>query len=606
MSSFHLSLNKAVPERFRTYRARVVFVMGGLALAGLLLVWRAFDLQIVQHESLSALAQSQSQRTISLKGKRGEILDRTGRRLAASLLGVSLYAHPDQVENPSRTALRLSETLGVPHETLEERLTSKRSFVWLARQLLPDQAAPAQDLNIPGVRALQEYRRIYPGRFLASSVLGFTGIDSQGLEGLEYAYDSYLKGAEGLQVIDHDALGRRLLDSGERPLTGGGNIRLTLDPVIQSIADAELSAAVSHWGALRGTAVVMDSRNGEILAIAQAPAFNPNSYRDYDKETYFNRAVTAGYEPGSTFKIVTVAAALEARVAKPDSLYFCENGHFQFYDSVIHDTAEHGWLSLARVVQLSSNICAAKVGISIPSTVFHEFILSLGFGKRPGLATGPDGKQLAGEATGYVLEVNKWTPVDQAAMSFGHGILVSPVQLVAAINSVATGGWYVPPVLLREVRDSEGERVEGWPKPPRRRVMSATTAGTLRDFMEDVVYGEGGTGTHAAVPGYRVAGKTGTTEKYDLQARGYSKTQNIGSFVGFVPAANPRLTILVVIEEPSNARFGGTVAAPVFRDIAARSLPYLGVWPEDQVRRLALRGGETAVERPAVGERQMP
>ena len=227
--------------------------------------------------------------------------------------------------------------------------------------------------------------------------------------------------------------------------------------------------------------------------------------------------------------------------------------------------------------------------------MFHEFILSLGFGKRPGLVMGPDGKQLAGEATGYVLEVNKWTPVDQAAMSFGHGILVSPIQLVAAINSVATGGWYVPPVLLREVRDPEGERIEGWPRPAKRRVMSAETAGAVRGFMEDVVYGEGGTGTHAAVPGYRVAGKTGTTEKYDLQARGYSKTQNIGSFVGFVPAANPRLTILIVIEEPGNARYGGTVAAPVFRDIAARSLPYLGVWPEDQVRRIALGGGEAAV-----------
>jgi cell division protein FtsI (penicillin-binding protein 3) len=591
MTGFGLTLRRGVPARFRTYRARAGFVAAGMAVAGMVLIWRAFDLQVVQHEALSALAQNQSQRTIPLKGRRGDILDRQSRRLAVSLKGASIYAHPDQLENTARTAFRLSEALGLPLGTLEDRLGSGRSFVWIARQLLPAQAAGVQALDLPGIHALDEYRRIYPGRFLASSVLGFTGVDSQGLEGLEYAYDSYLKGAEGLQVIDHDALGRRLLATGERPLTGGGTIRLTLDPVIQSIAEGELREAVERWGALRGTAVVMDSRNGEILAMAQAPSFNPNAYQDYDKDRFFNRAVTAGYEPGSTFKIVTVAAALEEGVASADSLYFCENGRFQFYDSVIHDTSEHGWLSLARVVQLSSNICAAKIGTSMPASVFHEFILSLGFGRRPGLLSGPDGRQLAGEATGYVLSAEKWTPVDQAAMSFGHGILVSPIQLVAAINAVATGGWYVPPVLVSEVRDSEGEPVAARPRPARRRVMSNATAETLRGFMEQVVNGEGGTGIHAAVPGFIVAGKTGTTEKYDLQARGYSKTQNIGSFVGFVPSVNPRLTILVVIEEPSQARYGGTVAAPVFREIAARSLPYLGVWPGDQVRRLVLRTG---------------
>ena len=593
MKAFYLELHNPLPPRFRTHRARVWLAIAAMAAAGALLTWRAVDLQVLQHEALSGLAQSQFQRTIAVKGKRGEILDRDGRRLAVSLKAESFYAHPDRVANPSRAAFRLSEVLGVPRERLEERLRSNRPFVWIARQVLPGEAKRVHALGLEGVHALREYRRVYPGRFFAAPVLGFTGIDTQGLEGLEYAYDSYLKGAEGLHVVDRDALGRTLLISRERVLNGGGSIRLTLDSAIQMFAESVLTKAIARWEALRGIAIVMDSRSGEILAMAQVPAFNPNDYRRYDKETFFNRAVTSGYEPGSTFKVITVAAALEEGVVQADSLFFCEEGEYAYYDGVIHDTSPHGWLTLGQVVQFSSNICAAKVGAALPATVFHEFITGLGFGKRPGLFTGPDGRQLAGEATGYVLAAEKWTPVDHAAISFGHGILVSPLQLITAINAVATGGWLVQPSLVQEVRDPEGRLLEQ-PRPGPRRVLSEATAATLRGFMVDVVNGEEGTGRRAALPGYTVAGKTGTTEKYDLEARGYSKTKHIASFVGFVPADDPRLTILVVIEEPAKGRYGGRVAAPVFREIAARALPLLGVWPKDEVRHAGLADAGSA------------
>ena len=594
MKPLNLRLNNPVPPRLRTYRARIWLVIGGMVLAGLVLAGRAFDLQVLQYETLSAIALRQSQRTIQVKGRRGVILDRHGGTLAVSLKAESFYAHPDQILNPSQTAFRLARLLDLSRPHLEARLRSQRPFVWIKRQLLPQKAAALKALQLPGIHWLQEYRRIYPGRFFAAPVIGFTGIDTQGLEGLEYAYDSYLKGGEGLQIIDRDALGRTLMRSGDRLLNEGGSIKLTLHPTIQTYAEQILSEAIVRWEALRGIVIVMESRTGEILALAQAPAFNPNAYRDYAKETYFNRAITSGYEPGSTFKLITVGAALEEGIVRIDSLFFCEEGEYEYYGGVIHDTSPHGWLTVAKAVQVSSNICAAKIGSELPIPVFHEYITRFGFGSRPGVFTGPDGSRLAGEATGYVLNPDKWTPVDHAAISFGHGILVSPLQLVTALNVVATGGLLMKPILVKEIRDPQGRVVERHAPTVVRRVLSSATAHMLRDIMVEVVHGEGGTGKRAAPAGYRVAGKTGTTEKYDIEARGYSKTKHIASFVGFAPAGDPRITILVVIEEPQIGRYGGRVAAPVFREITARTLPLLGVWPQGAVKRAVWRGDTQA------------
>jgi cell division protein FtsI (penicillin-binding protein 3) len=341
-------------------------------------------------------------------------------------------------------------------------------------------------------------------------------------------------------------------------------------------------------------ALVLASRTGEILAMAHAPDFNPNDYLAFDKETYFNRAVTSGYEPGSTLKVLTAAVALEEGLVQPDTLFFCENGQWNHYDSVIHDTQPHGWLGLDGLIRVSSNICAAKMGLLVPSGVFHAYLRKFGFGERLGLFRSAAGGRLAGEAEGYLPPLEKWTPVDHAALSFGHGILVSPLQLVTAVNAIANEGRRVQPRLVLEVRDPEGRIVEQNRTPVTRRVLSARTARTVRELMKAVVSAEG-TGPHAAVPGFVVAGKTGTTEVYDIEARGYSKTKHIASFVGFVPADDPAVTILVMVERPRKGRYGGVVAAPVFSRIARRTLPLLGLWPPEGVRRA---GAELAQQSP--------
>ncbi len=589
MTRLPLRLNEALPGRFRGFRARVLAVGLLLALWMVALAWRAFDLQVLQHESLARLVQQQSQRVIKIQGRRGAILDRQGGRMAASLKAYSLYAHPAGVVEPARAAAVLSEPLSISRAELEARLRSGRAFVWIKRQASAREADAVAALGLKGVGVTREYRRVYPRLAGAAALLGFTGIDTQGLEGLEYAYDSILRGAERRRVIEVDALGRAYLRSGRNFPTGGGSLQLTLDPAIQHIAERELGRAVEASEAKVGIVIVMRSSTGEILALAQAPGFNPNDFQAYDKSTYLNRAVTSGYEPGSTFKVITAAIALETGAVRRDSLFFCENGRFEHFDSIIHDTKPHGWLPMARIIQVSSNICAAKVGLTVPASVFHEFILRFGFGKRLGLFTAPDGRRLAGEAEGRVLPPKRWTPVDHAAISFGHGILVSPLQLVVAVNTIATGGRRLKPLLVKEIRDPEGRLMERRQPVVVARVISPRTAALVRDFMLGVV-GEKGTGRRAAIAGYAVAGKTGTTEKYDIKARGYSKTKHIASFVGFVPAYDPELTILVLVEEPVRGRYGGTVAAPVFRRIAARALPLLGIWPEGKTRELTAGG----------------
>lgn len=582
-----LRLGNPVPRRFRGFVPRVALVIAGIALGLVLLAARAVDLQVVRRDDLAKMANRQSQRTLHVKGQRGPIVDREGEPLALSIRADSFYVRPGQVEQPAQAAFRLSRVLGLPREKVEERIRSEDAFVWLKRRVTPQEADAVRALELEGVGSTREYLRVYPGRSLAAALLGFTGVDTQGLEGLEYAYDSWLKGAEGYQVIDKDALGRTLLTGDGGFPTAGGRVRLTIDSAIQYVAEQEVAKAVERSEAAVALALVIRSRTGEILAIAQAPGFNPNDYGASDKEAYFNRAITNGYEPGSTFKVVTTAVALEEQIAKPDTLFFCENGEFQHYDSVIHDTEPHGWLDMRGVVRLSSNIGAAKLGLLIPTDVFHEYVLRFGFGERPGLFTAPDGKRLAGEAEGYVPPVKKWTPVDQAAISFGHGVLVSPLQMAMAINTIATGGELLRPYLVQEVRDATGKVTMRGGRERVRRVVSRPTAELVKSFMVSVV-NEEGTGTRAAVPGYTVAGKTGTTEKYEFQARNYSKNRLIASFGGFVPAENPELTILVIVEEPRKGRYGGTVAAPVFREIAQRALPLLGVWPSAGVRHVNL------------------
>jgi len=582
-----LRLSNPLPRRFRGFSPRVALVGAGMLLAALALALRAVDLQVLRHDELSRMANRQSQRILRIKGQRGPILDRLGGDLALSVQADSVYARPGRVERPAQAAALLARVLNVPRQTLQERLSSDAPFVWIKRRISPEESGRVTALELPGVGMTREYLRVYPGRTYASALLGYTGVDTQGLEGIEYAFDSYLKGTEVYRVLDMDALGRTLLQSDEEKPTAGDSVRLTIHPAIQYAAEKEVALTVARTQASYGLAIVMRSATGEILAMAQAPGFNPNAYAAADKSALFNRAVTDGYEPGSTFKLMTAAAALEDKSVKPDTVFYCENGEFQHYDSVIHDTEPHAWLSVAGILRVSSNIGAAKMGLTIPAAVFRDTLFRFGFGRRTGIFTLPDGRRLAGEAEGYVPPANKWTPVDHAAISFGHGVLVSPLQLVTAVNAIATGGRLLKPWIVQEIRDPEGKvLMQGRPVVVRRAV-SAETAAAVRDMMLGVVQGDG-TGTRATIPGFAVAGKTGTTEKYDLQARGYSKTKDIASFVGFVPAEAPEVTILVLVEDPKTSHYGGLTAAPVFREIARQSLALLGVWPAQGVQHVAM------------------
>ncbi len=562
----------------RAFKARVRLVMFLFALGGVVVALRAWQLQVVRHERFSGLARRQGERVLKVQGRRGSILDRHGELLAFSLKTESVYAHPSLVKNDEPLLPELASVIKQPLPLLRERLQSSAPFVWLMRQLSPTMAAEVRQLSVEGVGFVPEYKRVYPARELASTMLGFAGVDSQGLAGLEYAYNSHLRGEEHFRVLKLDALGRQRSDENSTFPQAGGNLRLSLDSAIQFVTERALAQAVVESQAQLGIAVVLHSPTGAIMALAQYPQFNPNAYQTYSSQRFTNHAITSGYEPGSIMKTFTVAAAMEEQQLNPREEIFCEQGSWQHHDSVIHDSRPHEYLSPRQVIQFSSNICAAKIGLRISPAIFHSYMKRLGFGSNLGIFTDRNGKRLASEATGRLPNHQQWTAVDHAALSFGHGLLVSPLQLAAAINIFANDGVYIQPYIIEDLLNPKGKPLNLSRPQNVRQVFSPATTSQVRSWMEAVTE-PNGTGNRAAIPYIRVAGKTGTTEIYDIQAQGYSKTLHLASFAGFLPANQPQLTIVVIIEQPLKGRYGGTVAAPVFQRIAIESLPILGVSP---------------------------
>ena len=563
--------------RLRAFRARVQLVIGLFVLVGLLVAVRAWQLQVARHEQLSVLARRQGERVLRIQGRRGDILDRNGLPLALSIKTDSLYAHPWLVKDAQQLTQKLALVLEQQPQVLLKRLQSDAPFVWLARQLSPAQASRIQAATLKGVGFTEEYKRVYPARELASTVMGFVGVDNQGLAGLEYAYDFHLRGAEHMRIFTRDALGRSLPRQQSHHPSAGGSLRLTLDSSIQFITERVLAQTVKDSQAQQGMAVVLHSPTGAILALAQYPSFNPNTYRVHSNQRFINHAINSGYEPGSVMKAFTLAGALEEQLLSPQEELYCEAGDWQHHDSVIHDSRPYQYLTPRDIIKFSSNICAAKIGLRMSPRVFRSYLRRLGFGSRLGLFRHTNGKRLASEATGRIPVAHNWTTVDHAAISFGHGLLISPLQLVAAVNVLANDGVYLQPYLVEGLLNERGQTLYQNRPQPKRRVFSSRTTAQVRSWMEAVIE-PGGTGTRAALPGIRVAGKTGTTEIYDIQAQGYSKTLHLASFAGFVPANQPLLTIVVIIEQPLKGRYGGVVATPVFRRIAAEALPILGAF----------------------------
>lgn len=540
----------------------------------LALGWRAFQLQVLKGAELKRLGERQHLKEWVLLPKRGTILDRDGEPLALSLEGQSVYARPRRLKEPEAVARDLAPALALDMAEVRQKLKSEKPFVWIKRQITPKEAERITALDIEGVGLSYEPTRYYPQGWLAGQVLGFVGLDSQGLEGVELHYDAQIRGETGSPVIERDALGRRVLAKGVEELKSppGADIDMTLNTSFQHLAEKQLEAAVTKFRAKAGVAVIVEPFTGEVLAMANFPFFNPNQFARLPSEQWRNRVVTDSYEPGSTFKTILAAAALEEGIVGKEDLFYCEFGKYSYAGRMIHDTHEYGWLPFYKIIQYSSNIGATKVAEKLKRERYYKYIERFGFGQQTGI-------DLPGEATGRVRPLAQWSPIDLATHSFGQGIAVTPMQLVMAYAAIANGGFLMRPFVVRRVVGPEGDVLAQNQPHVVRRVVSEKSARLLTSILKGVV-GDGGTGVMASVEGFEVAGKTGTAQKADLAHGGYEAKKRVASFIGFVPADDPRLVLLVLVDEPEENVYGGVVAAPVFRDIAAGVLRHLGVAPE--------------------------
>jgi len=565
-------------ERWARVRMRTVALLFGVAFA--LTAGRAFYLQVLQKERLVKLAEKQHNRIVTLTPGRGAIYDCNNAPLAVSIEMDSCYAETRNLENLPDAAAKLAPLLGTSRQELEAKLKGARNFVWLARRMPPEQAQKVRDLDLDGIGFAKESKRFYPNSEVAAHVVGFTGVDPGGLDGIEKKYDSTILGNTGYLVTERDALGRDIdLKKGGEGKSGskGSNVVLTLDKNIQYITEKELAKAVEKNGAKSGIAIVMDPDTGRVLAMADYPTFNPNSYFKYGQAALRNRAISDSFEPGSTFKIFLVSSALEHHVIRPGDVFNCENGSYNLAGRTIHDTHRYASLSVSQVLKYSSNIGAAKIGSRLGSERLYAALTGFGFGERSEV-------DLPGEAGGMLRAQAKWYPIDLATISFGQGVTATALQITAAVSAVANGGTLMKPYLVDRLTDDNGTVLKQFAPQARRRVISPETARTVAHMLEGVV-DEGGTGTGAAVDGYRVAGKTGTAQKVDAATHGYSARKRTASFVGFVPLDKPRLTILVVVDEPTTSPYGGVVAAPAFSAIAQQSLCYLKVPLDKSVKK---------------------
>ena len=560
---------------------------------------RLVYLQVGRHADLTARAERQQLRTVETTAKRGDILDRSGRVLAYSVEADSIYAVPTEISDRGATAAALCGALAdcgaKERQTLVERIRRGRAFAYVRRQVSPDEARRVAALDLEGVGFMKENRRFYPNKNLAAHVLGYVGVDNTGLHGLEAAYDTLIKGRPGAVLIQTDAR-RHAFSRVERPPTTGATLELTIDQYLQHVAERELRAGVEENDAAGGTAVVMDPRTGEILALANWPSFNPNAYREASPEAQRNRAVQDIYEPGSTFKIVTASAAFEEKVVEADDPIDVSAGQIRFGRRVIKDDHRRGVLSFTDVLVKSSNVGAIKVGLQIGRERLGLYVKRFGFGVR----SSPD---FPGESAGIVWDHAKLTDSALASVSMGYQIGVTPLQMAAAVSSIANGGELFTPRVVRAVI-ADGTRTP-MEHTVVRRVISAGTAALLTGIMEQVV--ERGTGTRAKVTGFTAAGKTGTSQKI-IDGR-YSRSEYNASFVGFIPSRQPVFTIVVVIDSPhgKNLYYGGSVAAPIFQRIADAALRHYGVPPSiNAAPPVLVTRREVPRERPASGPAEFP
>ena len=485
-----------------------------------------------------------------------------------------MYARPHRIHQPETVARNLAKILNLSAAEVKQKLLSDKPFVWIKRQISPLEADQIQALNVDGLGMFYEPRRYYPQGQLAGQVIGFVSRDSEGLEGLELQYNDYIRGETGSSIIERDALGRRVLVQGVEGLRNppGGDVHLTIDTSIQHLAEKELEATVVKNRAKAGVAIVVEPFTGEVLALANYPSFDPNKFSQESARQRRNRAITDSFEPGSIFKTILAAAALEEGVVGKEDLFYCEMGKYAFGGKIIHDTHPYGWLPFYKILQVSSNIGFTKVAEKLKKDRYFRYIEKFGFGQITGI-------DMPGEIPGLLRRPESWSTVDLATHAFGQGISVTPMQMVMAYAAVANGGFLMRPYVVSRVVSPNGDVLFQNQPHVVRRVVSEKTSHLLASMLKEVT-SEGGTGTMANIEGFDVAGKTGTAQKADLAHGGYAAKKRVASFVGFVPADDPRLVVLVMVDEPEVNVYGGIVAAPAFRDIAGGALRQLAVPPE--------------------------
>lgn len=556
---------------------RALFVSLGLVAWMLLIGGRLVQLQVSQHDDFTSRARNQQLSAIDTGPTRGQVLDRQGRELARSIETESFYADPRDISDPNDTAKRIAAITGQDRDELARRLATaidaKKQFVWITRRLAIESAHKLDAMELKGIFSRKELKRYYPNDSLAAHVLGFVGSEQNGLGGVEQFYNEKISGEGGKVYLERDAE-RRVFESYEVQPNPGQTVVLTIDQTIQYRTEQALSAAVERAHAKSGTAIVMDPQTGEILALANAPSFDPNEPTKDSADARVNSALQNTYEPGSTFKIVAYSAAIEKGLVTPDDKIDCQMGQITVAGRLIHDGHPYGVLTVADALAKSSNVGAIKLGLMVGNDSMYEYMKRLGFGTRTGI-------DLTGESPGILRALNRWQPSSIGSLAIGQEIGVTPLQMATAYCVLANDGMLVKPHVVRELRSPEGVLLFQ-AKPETRRALKQETTQALRNMLEGVTLR--GTARKAQLDGYTAAGKTGTAQKVDPRTHAYSATKYIGSFVGFAPVKNPAVVIIVVIDEPQGAYHGGDVAAPVFREIAEQILPDLSVTPDVEIK----------------------
>ncbi|MGH7915621.1 MAG: penicillin-binding protein [Candidatus Binataceae bacterium] len=554
-------------EPFKKRRGRIGALTVMLAALFLLIALRLAALVVFDGPRLTSLARTEHTGEVALAAPRGPLADRNGEPLALSAETRSVYARPAQLDATLRQRASLAAALGITPAELGAKLHRGAPFVWLRRHLPPARAQAVEALGIDGVGALSEYKRFYPEGTLAAPVVGLAGMDGQGLSGLELQYDRLIRGEPVVLRFYHDALGHPIFDSPVALKTpqAGARLVLTLDARIQALAENDLAAEVRKSGARRGAAVVLDPFSGQVLALANIAADGASI-----GERLHDTAVQDVFEPGSTMKGLLASIALQDGAITTSQAIYCENGAYTVGRRVIHDDSPHGWLDLGGIIEVSSNIGASKIALKLGSDRFYNGLRAFGLGGRTGI-------DLPGEAAGILRKPASWHEIDLANHGFGQGIGVTPIQLAVAYAAIANGGYLVRPYVVKAAYDAEGRPLLTHTPEALHRVISPEVAHTMNRLLQGVVNGPDGTGSLARVSDFVVAGKTGTAQMVNPTTGGYYQSRLVASFVGFLPADDPRLVILVVLYDVAHGHFGGLTAAPVFSEIASGALRDLNV-----------------------------